>query len=144
MKKIIITALLVLSSSMYADMFESNTDMKHKYEFDIDVANKNQKLVEKLEKFQNGEATDEDIKVHLDAMADSEKKPFANDVKVDRVFERVDENTTDEDTGWFSWFPWFNGEEESVSVEIETPSEQEEVTQAVAPAEETNPQEGAE
>ena len=50
MKKIIITALLVLSSSIYADMFDSNTDIKSKYEFDIDVANENQKLVEKLEK----------------------------------------------------------------------------------------------
>ena len=166
MKKIIITALLLISSSMYADMFDSNTDIKSKYEFDIDVANENQKLSKKLETFQNGEATEEDIKVYLDAMANSTKKPFADDVKVDSIFIRVDENSTNEDSGWFSWFSWFDDEEEVIAEEVapadneeiqgeeaedSSPIENDEVQveeksaeqEKTAPVKEINPQEGA-
>ena len=130
MKKIVITILLLLlSSSMYADMFDSNTDMKNKYKFDEDVSLKNAVLAKKLEKFQSGEASEEEIQRYLDLMADSKEKPFADDIQVDSIFVRVDENATNEDKNWFSslYSSWFGAEE--VPAE-ETPTEE-------VPAEET-------
>ena len=165
MKKIVITILLLLSSSIYADMieemFDSNTDMKYKYKFDRNVSENNHVLAKKLDKFQSGEATEEEIQRYLEVRADSQEKPFASDIKVDSMFVRVDENATNEDKDWLtsvystlysSYSEWFGAEAvpaedvnttEEVPVEEDAPAE-DTTTEETSVVEEVNTKEGAE
>lgn len=138
MKKIVIISLLLLSSSMYADAFDNNTDMKDKYKFDTKVSLKNDALAKKLERFQSGKASEEEIQRYLDLMADSNvsnKPPFADDIQVDSIFVRIDENATNEDKDWLTSLlsSWFGAEEvavEEVPVEV-TPTEETSVVEEV-------------
>ena len=83
MKKLIITVLISLSTTLVAGMFESSTDVKNKYQFDVATADKNKKLAAKLDKFQNDKVSADEIQKYLVARDDNNSQPFALDVEVD-------------------------------------------------------------
>ena len=141
MKKITITALLLLSSALYSEMFDHNTDVKSKYKFDMTVDQENEELASRLEKFQSGEASEEEIKIYLEAKDNNKTAPFKEDVFVDESLKIGIKEEVEK--GWFSslFDTFFTSEEEAVveqnsSVEELTPEVKEEtpVAEEVVPA----------
>ena len=117
MMKNMIVILMMLSISLSADMFDVNTDVKSKYEFDMETSQKNEKLAQTLEKFRSGEVTNEEIQLYLDKIKDSPSENFGSDVYLDKVFkQKVDENSSKE-SSWFSslFSRWFFSSEDNVT-----------------------------
>lgn len=83
MQKMIITVFL-LSQVLFGAMFDTNSDLKHKYEFDGDVSDKNVKLAKELKKFQMNQVTQEEIELYLIARDDNTSTKFGDDVLVDK------------------------------------------------------------
>ena len=86
MKKIVLLTAILLAQVLMGAIFENTTDMKSKYEFDIGVATTNEELAIKLQRFQDGKATEEEIQKYLNARdtnETNETKFFQKDVQVD-------------------------------------------------------------
>lgn len=148
MKKITITAFLLLSSVLYSELFEHNTDVKSKYRFDMTVAQENEDLASKLKKFQSGEVSEEEINIYLKAKDDNKTAPLNEDILVDKSLQIGTKEEVEE--VWFAPIVTFYNSlfdtkenatvvEQNSSVEEETPVIDEEV-----PATEVNPEQGVE
>ncbi len=100
MKKILITILILLSQTLFGSFFE-NTDIKSKYMFDVGIADKNEELALKLERFQKDEATEVEIQQYLSIRENNETnetKYFQEDVQVDPSLHL---NTKPQEKNWF-------------------------------------------
>ena len=122
MKKITIITLLLLSSTLFSDMFEYNTDAKSKYEFNIKKTKANIQMAETLEMFQSGNASDEDIQKYLEASDSNNSINFAMDVMVDKTLRRENKNLEPIQKVWYlSLYDSIFSDKKSIedSIEIE-------------------------
>ena len=117
MKKIAITTLFLLNTTLFASMFSQNTDIKTDYEFDLDISAKNAQLAQRLSMFQNGEASEHDIKLYLKAKEDNNTQAYAQDVKLDEEIMRpIDKEAAVKNRSWLAsiYISIFSDEEPTI------------------------------
>ncbi len=121
MKKIILIALLLLSSSISAEIFEHNTDEKSKYEFDFELSTKNEWMAERLELFRSSRATVEEIDAEVAILDKNQTLVFPDDVMIayadGQLHEPIVSQTKEDDNSSMlddisNWFSSPFGEEE--------------------------------
>jgi len=135
MKKIVIPTLVLLSLSVNAGMFDDNTDMKKKYDFDTTTTAENIRMAKELQRFQDGLVSEEEIVTYLEARENSEVVPFSKDIKVDSELLRDVDMKAREEKGWFSSLlpSWLGGSDVEEVVTEETPTATQEVVTEETP-----------
>jgi len=105
MTKVIMSALLLISSSAFADLFTHNTDETAKYEFDSSVTEKNEEMVAKIAFFKMQKASQTDIQEYLSLKDGNETLNFSEDVLVDYSGSGVtkDVSSVPMKTPWYSF-----------------------------------------
>lgn len=112
MKNIIII-MMMLSTILFSDLFDTNTDVKSKYEFDITLTKENERLFASLQRFQNNEVSEEEIATFLSKRAQSKKLPFESDVYLDKEFVFDVEHNQTQESFWYSFSlpSWLGGDD---------------------------------
>lgn len=158
MKKITIVVLIFLSTVLNSALFDNNTDVKSKYEFNVDQALENEKLAAKLARFQNDEVSEEEIKNYLELRDDNKSVPFKDDVALDESLQSSFPQREVKKEWYISIYEYMfsDAEEEAPVVEDEAPvveeatvaEEDAPIADEVTPTTEetpvdTNPEQGA-
>lgn len=107
MKNIIGIILIFINTVVIADMFENNFDRPSSYKFDVNSSFNDQRMSEILKLFQEGKATEDEIKAYLIIRDDNKTTPLDDKVSIiygDNLHQKSIDLKKEEKSDSASWF----------------------------------------